>query len=295
MFGSLVGMPSLNNAFKKAAVNGFDSAAGNAVEQLAEKVSPVSERAALAAMQGLRSNALSIVLLLVDAVTENTIDDDTLPSEYLDTLMLAAIDSDDDAEIDPLLSQVLWANIADVLATFEVDEDVIADILSDDVEAADAAIEAMAETVLANLPDEGEPLDEFAEQFVYGFEAKDMFDDEVEDQFDSMKKPRVGANSTKTDASGRKVHYKGVKVVRNGKVTVVNKRLPGQKVTKTAKQKAAQNKLHHKKRSFSSFQKMSRSLRVGVKANIYKGNRAKHAASAMKGAVTGMSNRLDGG
>lgn len=270
MFGSLVGMPALNDTFRKARiVNGFDSAAGNAVEQLAEKVSPVSERAALAAMQGLRSNALSIVLLLVDAVTDNTIDDDTLPSEYLDILMIAAIDSDDDAEIDPLLSQVLWANIADVLATFEVDEDVVADILSEDVEAADAAIEAMAETVLANLPDSGEPLDEFAEQFVYGFEAKDMFEDEVEDQFDAMKKPRVGANSVRTDASGRKIRSKGVKVVRNGKVTVVNKRLPNQHVMKSAKQKAALNKLHSKPHTAAMSKKALRSMNKGKTANLY--------------------------
>lgn len=274
----------------------YDSAAGNAAEQLAEKVSPVSERAALAAIQSMRSNALSIVLLLTDAVVDNSLEEGSIPSEYLDTLILAAMDSDDDAELDPMIAQLMWANISDAMASLGVEESLIEDIGSDEIEAADAAIEAAAEIIIANMPDTGEPLDEFFEQFVYGFDANDMFAEEApENGFDAMKKPRVGANTTKTDASGREIRYKGVKVVRNGKIKVVNKRLAGQKVMKSAKQKMALNKLHNKKRSFSSFQKMSRSLRVGVKANIYKGDRAAHAARAMKGSTTGMMRRLDGG
>ncbi len=248
----------------------YDSAAGNAAEQLAEKVSPISERAALAAMQSIRGNALSIVLLLTDAVVDNSLEEGSIPSEYLDTLILAAMDSDDDAEIDPMITQLVWANISDAMASLGVEESLIEDIGSDDVEAADAAIEAAAEIIIANMPDAGEPLDEFYEQFVYGFDANDMFAEEKpENGFDAMKKPRVGATSVRTDASGRKIRSKGVKVVRNGKVTVVNKRLPGQTVMKTQAQKAALRKLHSKPRSASSMKKALRSMNKGKTANLY--------------------------
>lgn len=248
----------------------FDSAAGNAAEQLAEKVSPVSERAVLAAMQSIRSNALSIVLLLTDAVVDNSLEEGSIPSEYLDTLILAAMDSDDDAELDPMIAQLMWANISDAMASLGVEESLIEDIGSDDVEAADAAIEAAAEIITANLPDDGEPLDGFYEQFVYGFDANDMFAEEApENGFDAMKKPRVGATSVRTDASGRKIRSKGVKVVRNGKVTVVNKRLPGQTVMKTQAQKMSLRKLHSKPRSASSMKKALRSMNKGKTANIY--------------------------
>jgi len=248
----------------------YDSAAGNAAEQLAEKVSPISERAVLAAMQSIRSNALSIVLLLTDAVVDNSLEEGSIPSEYLDTLILAAMDSDDDTELDPMMAQLMWANISDAMASLGVEESLIEDIGSDDVEAADAAIEAAAEIITANLPDDGEPLDGFYEQFVYGFDANDMFAEEkAENGFDAMKKPRVGANATKTDASGRKIRYKGVKKIRDGKVTVVNERLAGQKVMKTQAQKAALNKLHSKPHSASSMKKALRSMNKGKTANLY--------------------------
>jgi|GEM_PF-421419 len=248
----------------------YDSAAGNAAEQLAEKVSPISERAVLAAMQSIRSNALSIVLLLTDAVVDNSLEEGSIPSEYLDTLILAAMDSDDDTELDPMMAQLMWANISDAMASLGVEESLIEDIGSDDVEAADAAIEAAAEIITANLPDDGEPLDGFYEQFVYGFDANDMFAEEkAENGFDAMKKPRVGANATKTDASGRKIRYKGVKKIRDGKVTVVNERLAGQKVMKSAAQKMALNKLHSKPHTSAMTKKALRSINKGKAANLY--------------------------
>lgn len=49
-------------------------------------------------------------------------------------------------------------------------------------------------------------------------------------------KARNGAFSQRK-VNGRKIHYRGVLAIRQGVKTVVNKRLPGQKVRLTAAQK----------------------------------------------------------
>ena len=54
-----------------------------------------------------------------------------------------------------------------------------------------------------------------------------------------------------------------------GKVTVVNKRLPGQKVMKTQAQKAALNKLHSKPHTSAMTKKALRSINKGKAANLY--------------------------
>lgn len=272
--------------------NQFDSAAGNAAAHLAERLTPIDERQLLANIQTTRAIALSVVLQLADAIAENSLGEEVLPSEYLDTLMLAGVDTNENDEIDTMVNQLLSANIADALSTLGVPDDMISDIMGDNVEAADGAIEAMSPIVISNLPDAGDALTAFEDVFIYGFDADEALLDDEDEQYDAVHKPkqkaRVGG-STVREVNGKKIRYKGVKVVRNGKVTVVNKRLAGQTLIKTSAQKSALKKLHNKAHSYSAINKRLRSLGKGIKANIYKGKRAGHAAAAVKAANTGLA------
>lgn len=84
MFGNNFGL----GMFKR---DQFDSVAGNAAAHLAERLTPIDERQLLANIQTTRAIALSVVLQLADAIAENALGDEVLPSEYLDTLMLAGV------------------------------------------------------------------------------------------------------------------------------------------------------------------------------------------------------------
>lgn len=250
----------------------YDSAAGDAVKEIG--AAPIDKRAALAATQEMRKTALTIVLQLADDVAENALDADELPSMRLDALMSGALGLDD-GESDDVLVQLLSAHIADALASLKVPDTVIADMFGDNVDAADSAIDAMSETVIANLPSEGAELDDFVKDFTYGFSEPDMSDadsDEEVEEYDSMGKPKkklgVGQKTIKK-VNGRTLQYKAVKAVRNGKIVTVNKRIGGT-VVLTAGQKAAMHKLHAKPRTGAMMKQALRSMMKGRKANIYK-------------------------
>lgn len=285
IFGGVLGL----DAFARKDV--FDSAAGDAAAHLAETLPAVDERALLADIQTIRGLALSVVLMTADAIVDGTIPDDEIPSEFMDIQILEGLGLSEDEELDPILNQLITANIMDALSSFNVPEEVIADIFGEDSEAADAALEVAADTIVANLPDEGEPLDTFMNEFIYGFDSSDVLDegDDVE-EFDAVgkKKLAVGRKTVK-EVNGRKIRYKAVRVVRHGKITVINKRLAGQKLRLTAKQKQGMKKMNVKSHSYGAISRRLRSLTKGVKHNIYKGKRAAHAARAMKAANTGLN------
>ncbi|MGP8428014.1 hypothetical protein ACT02I_19965, partial [Acinetobacter baumannii] len=105
-----------------------------------------------------------------------------------------------------IFESALMASLSDAFLTFGVDASDIEEIFSDDTEVADAALEAAANTVLANMPDDGPELEELVREFIFG-EA-----DETEEGFDSMAKKikaRNGAFSQRK-VNGRKIHYRGV-------------------------------------------------------------------------------------
>ena len=93
----------------------------------------------------------------------------------------------------------------------------------------------------------------------------------------------------------KKAGTKAQKVVRNGKITTVNKRVSGT-VVLTAAQKARMRKLGMKAHTASAISRRHRSLTKGINAGIYyskrdKGKRAKAAAAALKAAETAMSKK----
>ena len=239
----------------------FDSAQA---EQVKEKLSPVEHNQLVADVANIRGWALAIVLAMASAVNNNELGDDT-PSEYLDALMLDAVGIDADDEMDTTLENILAANIADALSTLGVDSTMIEDMFSDDVEVADAAIEAACEVVFSNLPDAGEPLDKFYNDFVFGFNEADLLGEE--DGFDGL---RFDGQKTSRKVNGKKVQYQVHRSIRNGQVAFVAKRLKGQKVRLSAAQKQALKKANAKNQTANAIRKRLKSRKKGQSMGLYK-------------------------
>lgn len=156
-----------------------------AVEQV--QFDPISERQALVETANMRMAAVSIVLTLAMIVSEEQdIDEqELLPSEVLDGLIIEAFDNDDDDEVDDTVRLILSAHVADCMSSLGVDKGLIDDAFGLDVDLADEAIEKVCQVVLDNLPDDGEPLDDFVNQFVYG----DDDNDDDDEGYDSILNP----------------------------------------------------------------------------------------------------------
>lgn len=257
MFGPKSAMKQVQ--IQKVELRGFDSAS-----DIAESVKTVVgsvEREMQSFVEYCRQNALLIISSLVETITESKLDADELPTDCFDDLILEVLEGSD--ESDSTLEDGLAAALHDAFSTFGVDDSIIEEIFSDNVEAADAAIEAAAETVLANLPDDGDPMDEFVREFIYGEPDEAGFDAAT------GKKLSRGQMSTKS-FNGKNIRYKAVAAIRNGIKTVVNKRLPGQKVRLSAGQRAATKKARMKAVTANALNKRMRSLSKGRKAGLYK-------------------------
>lgn len=239
----------------------FDSAA----EQIATVATQVSssDREQQSVIEQVRQTALNILSDTVDTISEGKLAEDELGVDYLDALIVDALDGADDEE--GTYENALMASLSDAFLTFGVDTTDIEEIFAENVEAADAALEAAANTVLANMPDEGPELEDLVREFIFG-EA-----DESEEVFDSIAKKikaRNGAFSQRK-VNGRKVHYRGVLAIRQGQKTVVNKRLPGQKVRLTTAQKAGMKKARLHAFSANAIRKRLRSFNKGKRLGIY--------------------------
>ncbi|WOE40056.1 hypothetical protein [Acinetobacter chinensis] len=261
MLGKRIGGSGLNMGTSAVELRGFDSAA----EQIAVSAKNIGaeQREQQSLIEHVRETAITIVSDLVNAVTDKTLEDGELASDRLDSLIIEAIDEADDDE--GTLENAIVESVSDAFLTFGVDDSVINTIFDENVEAADAAIEAAAETVLANMPDDGEPMDALVREFIFG-EA-----DEHEDGFDSTvakNKARSGA-FTQRKVNGRKIAYRGVLAIRKGKKTVVNKRLPGQKIKLSAAQKAGQKKMRLRAYTPNAIKKRVRSFNKGRKMGLY--------------------------
>ena len=255
---------------------------------------PISEREAMVANSQMRIQALSVAFMLAATLSEANYDDeDILPSEVLDALMLEAFVDDDDEDIEGIdenVKVVFSAHVADALSTLGVEDSVIDDLFDDDVEVADAAALAAAETVLENMPDDGDDFDLFVAAFAYSDEdvddAEESFDSmgDQEPQFDAAgKKLRVGKKTVKK-VNGKTLTYKAVKAIRNGKKVTINKRIGGKPLLK-AGQKAALKKARRKAGTGSAIKKQMKSFSKGMRMNLYKGNKNRLNALQKAGAA----------
>jgi hypothetical protein len=80
-------------------------------------------------------------------------------------------DVEDDENI---YHQLLTNCVMDAFLSFGVSEDTIHTIFDIDIEAADDAIEAATATIIANMPHDGESLENFEREFIYGIHLKQM-------------------------------------------------------------------------------------------------------------------------
>lgn len=246
---------------KALTLRAFDSAAEN-ISAVVSKVSS-TDREQQSVIEQIRQIALDILSDTVDTISEGNLGEGELAVDYLDALIVDALDAADNDE--GTYENALMSSLSDAFLTFGVDTTDIEEIFSEDTEVADAALEAAANTVLANTPDEGPELEELVREFIFG-EA-----DETEEGFDSMAKKikaRNGAFSQRK-VNGRKVHYRGVLAIRQGIKTVVNKRLPGQKVRLTSAQKAGMKKARLHAFSANAIRKRLRSFNKGKRLGIY--------------------------
>ena len=245
---------------EKALMDGIDEV----IEQI--EFDPISEKKAISDIANMRMAALWVVMSTAKIVSETDADDEEalLPSEVLDGLTLEAIDTEDDeTDVDGVLKATLTAHIADAFSTLGVDDGIIEDLFSSDFDVADAAIESAIETVLDNLPEEGEPLDQLFDEFAYGYDS-----DEGDESDDAMMDKLAVGKTTAKKVGGKSVKYKAVRAVRNGKVIIKNKRISG-KVILSSKQKAALRKARAKARTGSANTRRLRSVEKGIRKGIY--------------------------
>lgn len=251
---------------KQQTVNGFDSATGDA----AEKVMSADDQGFNSELSQLRRTALFSVFQLSDDIISGDLEDEELPSDRLDAYLAPEGDTDgedeDSAAASQQIIQILAANMADAMSSLGVDDETIAAAFDTDIDAADEAIEKLAETIEQNLPT-GEALDGFITSFLYGEGELDMSAGQV-DAFDSAE---VGKNKVRKNKYGQTLVYKGVKAVRQGKVTVVNKRVgnTSMKVKLSAKQKMALRKAGAKAVTPNAIKKRLKSISVGRRNGLY--------------------------
>lgn len=260
----------------------------------------ISEREAIAVTSQMRIKALYVVFMLAAMLSESDYDDEEmLPSEVLDSLMIEAfVDDDDDdsdgGEIDEYVRATFSAHVSDAFSTMGVDDSVIQDLFDDEVEVADAAVLVAAESVLENMPEDGQEFDDFMRAFAYNddVDAADSEEDaasfdsvgEVEYQFDAAgKKLRVGKKTVKK-VNGKTLTYKAVRAIRNGKKVTINKRIEGNPLLNAA-QKAALKKARRKAGTASAIRKQVKSFGKGLRMNIYKGNKNRLNALKKAGAA----------
>lgn len=252
--------------------------ATNSAKQAAESIDfdPIDERIAAHSTTQMRLAALQVAFMLAGIMSEVDFEDqELLPSELLDSLILESFvedPEDDDDEIDSTVKTILSAHIADAMSTLGIDEDLINDVFDSDVDIADAAIETASEIILENMPADDE-LDDFISVFAYGDEATYdamMKEEEEEDEgmYDAARKPLRPGKKTTRKVNGKTISYRAVKAVRDGKIKVVNKRIRG-KVRLSAAQKAALKKARRKSTTSSAVKKRMRSFSKGLQRNIY--------------------------
>ena len=226
----------------------LDSAAANAANTVAENL--LLDSVALnSEIQSLRKAVLAAVFVLSGDIVGKSLEEGELPSDRLDSLIagVAAGGDDDEFEVDESALDIVMANFQDALATLGVDDGIIASMFGGGAEA-DEAIEAAAEIVESNKPSDDD-MDELFDLFVYG---------EAEDDELLLDGVSLGKTTTKSGKFG-KIIYKAVKAIRNGKVSIVNKRVSG-RVKLSAKQRAALNKARRKAGASGAIKKRIRSM-----------------------------------
>jgi sulfur carrier protein ThiS len=255
---------------KQNTVNKFDSAAADA----AQSVLSLDDQAFNSEILSLRRDAIYGAFQLADDIIEDDLEDGELPSDRLDAYLLGDLNpdaSDEEQQLSEQIIQIKAANMADAFASLGVDDETIAAAFNDDdVNAADEATVSIAEIILANLP-APEDMDDFIQTFIFGEGPLDMGEGQV-NEFDTT---QVGKTKVRKTKHGQTLVYRGVKAVRAGKITIVNKRVgnTSMKVKLSSAQKQALRKASAKAVTPNAIKRRLKSLRIGQRQGIYKQNK----------------------
>lgn len=236
--------------------------------ELKQAIDAVNQREMQSVIEQARSDALNVVTGLLETVSNNEYEADELPTDVLDGLIMEATDnSDDPDDTDDTYFDLLSGGISDALESLGVDESVISDMFGDDLDVANSAVETAVDTAIANLPDAGDDLDNFVRDFVFGEE-----DSEEVAGFDSIGKKIKAQNGAMRvrKVGGRKIAYRGTVAIRQGKKTIVNKRIGNQKIRLSAKQKGAIKKARLKAFTANAIKSRVKSLKKGHRLGVYK-------------------------
>lgn len=272
MFGKGLKFPT----HREHALDGLAADMANSIE-----ADPIDQRAAQALFWSIREAALVAVLMTMDAIAEDNLDELT-PSEYLDAAMLDAmgVDSDEGEQTDPVLLGLLSEDAQDAFMSLGISEEMVMDIFGTDVAQADKTLQTAADIAIERLPSDGEPMDRFVKDFVYG---NDEENGDTDSEFDSMgggkSKPLTAGKKTTKKLNGHTLVYKAVKAIRNGVQTVVNKRVSGT-VKQSSKQRAALNKARMKSHTGAAIKRQMRSLGKGIAKGLYKAHGLMSASTA---------------
>jgi len=211
-------------------------------------------------IEEVRQQALNIIYALIETIITDNLADDELPTDCLDALIIGALGYAEDNE--DIYHQLLTNCIVDAFLSFGVSEDTIHTIFNIDIEAADDAIEAATVTIISNMPHDGESLENFEREFIYGIPTEA----DEEKGFDAATgKELSNGTPTKKNVGGREIHYKAHFAIRNGAKILVNKRIGNQKIRQSAEQRAATKKAQLKAHSVNASRKRMKSIEKGRK------------------------------
>lgn len=276
----------LKQATNAAMLDDLSGVAKQARESISDDL---DEKALSHAIYDLRQKSLAVVLTLAENILDGDLDGDETPSDRMEVLVSAYVDDDDD-----IVLSALYANMQDVMVSLGVSEGLAEQVLyDDDPLTQDEAIESMAEIINSNVPDD-EDFEEWQAEFIYREPAEFGDDDEAE-QLDALKKSETSRHYAKNkhkagqawvkNKNGKHITYKGVKAVRNGKITIVGKRVGGD-YKLSSKQKAALSRMGKKAHTESANRSRLRSLMLGMKKGIYKKQHRNAVKSIMKSSAS---------
>lgn len=266
-FNQLLGL-DVKRANQEAMLDDLGVIAKKATEALSDDL---DEKALTHAIYDMRAKALAVVLVLANDILDDDLDANETPAERLDALVSYYIDDEED-----IVAAAFYANMQDAMVSLGVPESIAEEALyADDEQLRDEAVETLVDLVNSNAPDDDD-FDEWQNEFIYGGPDEHFGDEGEAEQLDGLAVPNrnfnkkvatVGKTTVKKTNRGT-MTYKAVKVIRKGKLAVINKRTGGS-YRPTQKQRAAMKRLSKFSKTKKAIAKRLKSLRLGKKMGLY--------------------------
>jgi hypothetical protein len=233
----------------------LDSAAADAAAKITKDATALDIAEFNQQNRMLRLSALSLVLIFTDSILSNDLDEDELPADRFAALLagFSGNEDRDEVNIDQTTLDIITAHVKDAMESLGIsDSSMIDAAFGSSVEDADQALQSIAEIVESHVPTDDDKLNAFVKTFVYG---------DIDDSGKILDSAAIGSKFGK-------VSYKANKAVRNGKITVANKRV-GEKAKLSVKQKAALTKAREKAFSSAALSSHLHAVKKDNRAGLY--------------------------